>query len=188
MWYGSCVYFAEFLEISMVLLNRHDVPGVEEWVAATIPRMWAFQKEDGSVNGHYHDGSFGRTSVLFARLCSRGVRAEPWRDDLGLGAAEHDGGLCVWLGAERPWSGRLAFDFPRWRDVLRLPANYPRINELTEWYVVERSARYLVAVDAGEPREYTGEELIAGLPLRLEEATGARIVVRPVASSAGGPP
>jgi hypothetical protein len=151
-WHYSSDYFADFLENAMVLYSRYPVEGVEEWIAGTIPRMWAFQQEDGTVNRHYHDGSFGRTSVLFARLCSRGVRAEPWREDLCLGAAERGADLYVWVQADRPWSGRLLFDYPRWRDVLHLPVNYPRINELTEWYVVSRSAAYRVIFDTEKPR------------------------------------
>ena len=50
----------------------------------------------------------------------------------------------------------------RWRDVLHLPANYAHINELTEWYVVSRSAVYRVISDAKKPRELTGDELIDG--------------------------
>ncbi|HBO46272.1 MAG TPA: hypothetical protein DD670_20570, partial [Planctomycetaceae bacterium] len=96
---SSSDYFADFLENAMVLLARYPVDGVEEWVAHTIPQMWARQREDGTVNRHYHDGSFGRTSVLFARMCSRGVLASPWREDICLGAAERDGGLCVWVRA-----------------------------------------------------------------------------------------
>jgi hypothetical protein len=183
-WYGSSDYFADFLENAMVLYSRYPVEGVEPWIADTIPRMWAFQNDDGTVNRHYHDGSFGRTSVLFARLCSRGVRAEPWREDLCLGAAQHEGRLYLWLHADRPWSGRLIFDFPRWREALRLPVNYPRINELTEWYVVSGSAAYRVILNAGKPRGLAGQELIDGLPLRLERPGEARIIVGPIRPSA----
>jgi len=137
---GSSDCFADFLENAMVLYNRYPVDGVEEWVVRTILRMWAFQKEDGTVNRYYHDGSFGRTSVLFARLCSRGVAAELWREDLCLGAAERESSLYVWVRADRPWSGQLTFDFPRWREQLHLPPNYPRVNELAEWYVVSPTA------------------------------------------------
>jgi len=176
-WFGSSDYFADFLENAMAMVNRYPVDGVEQWVAATIPRMWAFQREDGTVNRHYHDGSFGRTSVLFARMCSRGLRVDPWREDLCLGAAEHDGSLYVSLHADRPWSGRLLFDYPRWDAVLHLPANYPRINELTEWYVVSPSARYIVIRDDREACELPGESLIEGLPVRLEEGGETRIIV-----------
>ncbi len=175
---GSSDYFADFLENAMVLYNRYPVEGVEEWVARTIPRMWAFQREDGTVNRHYHDGSFGRTSVLFARMCSRGVVADPWREDLCLGAAEHDGDFYVWVHADQPWSGRLRFDFPRWREVFHLPVNYPRINELTQWYVVSPEVTYQVIVDDEKPREMTGAELIDGLRIKLEKPGEARVIVR----------
>ncbi|MBN2217332.1 MAG: hypothetical protein JW719_08140 [Pirellulales bacterium] len=177
---SSSDYFADFLENAMVLYNRYPVEGVEQWVAKTIPRMWSFQREDGTVNRHYHDGSFGRTSVLFARMCSRGVVTAPWREDLCVGSVEHDGGLCVWFHADRPWSGRLRFDFPRWRESFHLPVNYPRINELTEWYVVSPSDSYQVTINNEPPKTMTGEDLIEGLPINLEKADNVKIFVQPV--------
>ena len=56
--------------------------------------------------------------------------------------------------------------------------NYPRINELTEWYVVDRSERYQLIVNAGNPREATGRELSEGLAVRLEGSGEVRFVVR----------
>jgi hypothetical protein len=170
-WRGSSDYFADFLENAMVLYNRYPVDGIEEWV---------FQAEDGTVNRHYHDGSFGRTSILFARLCSRGVRAEPWRSDLRLGAFERAGVLYVWVQADKPWSGRLLFDYARSREDLHLPVNYPRINELTEWYVVSRSERYEVSRDGQASVEFSGTDLVAGMPLELANGQESRIVVRGV--------
>jgi hypothetical protein len=177
-WRGSSDYFADFIENGIVLFNRYRVEGVEEWIARTVPRMWAFQKADGTVNGHYHDGSFGRTSVLVAWLCSEGLRAEPWRDDLQLGAVAVDGGLNVLVQAERPWSGRLAFDFPRWRDNLHLPVNYPRINELPEWYAVEPSRDYQLQFGDESSRRALGQSLVQGLPVELKGGQALRIVVR----------
>jgi hypothetical protein len=182
-WRGSSDYFADFLENAMMLDNRYHVEGVEEWVAATIPRMWAFQRQDGTVNRHYHDGSFGRTCVLFARMCSRGVRVEPWREDLCLGAVERDGHLYVGIRADRPWTGRLFFDAPRWREVLKLPMNYPRINELTEWFTVNSSMAYRVRVDDEPPQEYSGNELINGMVVELEDSRNARVVVSRMAGT-----
>ena len=170
--------YADSIESAIVLDNRLHVDGVEQWIARTVPRMWAMQEPDGTVNRRYDDGSFGRTSVLVAWLCSQGVRADPWRDDLRLGAAARDGDLYVVLGADRAWSGRLVFDRARSREVLHLPLNYPRINELPEYYVVSRSADYRVAVDGGAPKTVSGAVLLEGLPVKLGAGRVTRIVVR----------
>ena len=176
-WGGSDDY-ADSIESAIVLDNRLHVDGVEQWIARTVPRMWAMQEPDGTVNRRYDDGSFGRTSVLVAWRCSQGVRAEPWRDDLRLGAAAGDGDLYVVLGADRAWSGRLVFDRARSREVLHLPLNYPRINELPEYYAVSRSADYRVAVEGGAPQTVSGAVLIEGLPVKLDAGRVSRIVVR----------
>ena len=80
-------------------------------------------------------------------------------------------------GPTGPGRGGLLFDFPRWRELFHLPANYPRINELTEWYVVDRSAAYRVSIDAKKPHELTGEDLIEGLEVNLEDAGAVKIIV-----------
>lgn len=177
-WRGSSDYFADFIENAIVLHNRFRVEGVEAWAERTIRRMWAFQQPDGTVNRHYHDGSFGRTTILFARLLSEGTRVEPWREDLCWGAVASGDAVRVVLRAQRPWSGRLIFDRERFREVLRLPLNYPRINELPEWYTVASAAAYEVSVDGKASRSMRGAELAAGLALRLEPGRETGVLVR----------
>ncbi len=122
---------ADFIEQAIVLNNRFHVEGVEEWIARMIHRLWAPQKADGSVGDRYGShSSFGRTSILCATLCSQGVRAEPWREDLRLGAVASGNEVYVLLRSDKSWVGRLCFDFARSREVFHLPFNYPRINEL----------------------------------------------------------
>lgn len=175
-WGGSDEY-ADTLESALVLDNRLHVAGVEEWILHTLPRLWAFQKADGTVNRLYDDGSLARTALLVANRMAEGVRAEPWRDDLRLGAVASDGRLNVWLAADRPWEGRLVFDSPRSRLVLHLPVNYPRINEWPEWHVVTPSASYRLTVDAGPPQQHPGSKLLAGLPVRLDGSYPTKIVL-----------
>jgi hypothetical protein len=111
-------------------------------------------------------------------MCSRGVLATPWRDDLRVGAAERDGDLYVAFHADKPWKGRLTFDFPRWKEQFHLPVNYPRINELTEWCVVSPEDAYEVIVNDQPAKTMTGAELIAGLPIDLNKAGDVRVIVR----------
>jgi hypothetical protein len=176
-WGGSDDY-ADSIESAIVLDNRLHVEGVEAWITKTIPQMWAMQKPDGTVNRRYDDGSFARTSILVAGLASQGIRAEPWREDLRLGAAADGRSLHVTLCADAPWTGRLRFDHARSRRDLHLPLNYPRINELPEWMVVAESASYEVTVDGGPARRLKGSALIEGLPLEVEAASELRLLLR----------
>ena len=170
--------YADAIENALVLHNRIPVEGIEEWVIHTIPYLWAFQNADGTVNRIYDDSSFGRTSVLFAMFLSKGIRADRWREDIRLGAVTGDDGLYVLLQTDQPWSGRLIFDRARWRLVFHLPMNYPRINELPEWYVVSESADYEVTINNENPRSMLGAELTKGLPIELAASAEARIIVR----------
>ena len=170
---------ADFIEQAIVLNNRFHVEGVEEWIARMIPRLWAPQKADGSVGDWYGShSSFGRTSILCATLCSQGVRADPWREDLRLGAVASGDEVYVVLRSDKPWVGRLCFDFARSREVFHLPLNYPRINELPEWYVVSRSADYEVTFGDEKPRVVSGAALIDGLPVGLQADSEVRIIMR----------
>ena len=169
--------YADSIESALVLHNRLRVPGVEAWIATMIPRMWAMQEPDGTVNRRYDDGSFARTSILVAGFLSQGLRPEPWRRDLRLGAVARDGSLFIWLRAEKPWAGRLVFDRARSRVVFHLPINYPRINELPEWHVVSEKAAYDVTTDGEGRRVLRGSALAQGLPIRLLAGRGTRIIV-----------
>jgi hypothetical protein len=64
-----------------------------------------------------------------------------------------------------------------------LPVNYPRLNEFPEWYTVEPTRLYDVAVDGKSTPAMLGDDLIRGLRLEVSKQP-VRVVVRPVA----GPP
>jgi hypothetical protein len=67
----------------------------------------------------------------------------------------------------------LVFDRPRHAENLKLPADWPRINQFPEWFTVQAGKRYQVQSgrDAAQPR--TGAQLAAGLPLQLK--AGAKL-------------
>ena len=73
---------------------------------------------------------------------TQGVHAEPWRPDVRIGAVRETGGIAISIAADRPWQGRLIFDRARHRAFMKLPIDYPRINQFPEWFVVEPGRSY----------------------------------------------
>lgn len=175
---GSADGYADSIEGAINLLNRLPAPSAAAWVDTEIRVMWAKQQPDGVIEGWHGDGNFARTSLMYALWQSRGVRVEPWREDVRLGAVQHEGELLVSLTAEKPWSGRLIFDRPRHRDFLHLPLDYPRINQFPEWFTVEAAQSYRVKGIAGKTQKFTGARLSEGIPLSLEAGRELRLTVR----------
>ena len=101
-----------------------------------------------------------------------------------LGAQRNGPSVLLSVTADRAWSGRVHFDYPRHRDHLHLPINYPRLNEWPEWFTVEHDRRYEVKVGDAAPIQRLGAELVQGLPMTLREGETVRIRV----SDGGAPP
>ena len=133
---GSHDGYADAIEGAITLLNREPVPSAFDWVDSEIRTMWAKQQPDGVIEGWHGDGNFARTSLMYALMKTQGCRLEPWRSDLRIGAVRDGDTLHLFLSAERPWTGKLLFDRPRHKTVMRLPADYPRINQFPEWFTL----------------------------------------------------
>ena len=65
-------------------------------------------------------------------------------------------------GKER-WEGEIRFDTPRHREIFHLEQNFLRLNELPEWFTVEREANYLLKHAGGKRIEAKGEALAKGM-------------------------
>ncbi len=48
---------------------------------------------------------------------------------------------------------------------MNLPANYVRLNEFPEWFVVDDNTLYLLTPETGAPLARLGAELVAGVEL-----------------------
>ena len=168
---------ADSVEGAINLFNREtNVEGVPEWIDANIARMLLIQKPDGVIEGWHGDGNYARTAILWVLGKQQGVTIQPWREDVRLGAVRDGETLHLVLAADRPWQGRLIFDQPRHKTVMRLPIDYPRINQFPEWFTVEAAQRW--AVDMGDKRQvHAGEELIKGLPVTLDAGQTVRLTV-----------
>jgi hypothetical protein len=184
-WNGADAY-ADSIEGATYLLNRFPVPEGFDWLERVLPVFLGKQRPDGIVEGWYGDGNYARTALLVARFYTQGVMPRPWRTDLRLGAQRVGDTLVLALRAEQDWAGRLVFDQPRHRLVLRLPTNYPRLNEWSEWFTVEPQGRYRVKVDHGRAQLRTGTELAAGFGLQVKAGHTVRLTVEPEKAGSSG--
>ena len=164
---GEMDGYADTLESALYLLNRLQDPEATTWVDEQMPVLYGFQAADGRVLDTYLDGNFIRTTLLYAFARSGGVAPRPWREGVLVGATPDQDCLVVVAASAVPWTGRLVFDTARHRLHLGLPLNYPRLNEWPEWFVAEPGRDYRVFDQAGAERRLSGEQLAAGLPVRL---------------------
>jgi hypothetical protein len=173
--------YADSLESAIYLLSRLPDAEAERWVDEQAGVLFGFQHPDGSVEDNYLDGNFVRTSLLYSLSLTHGIVPDPWRPDVIVGAADDRACLEVAVAAQAPWSGRLRFDRPRWRENLHFPMDYPRLNEwpvgfqpsaASAWQVLNRSDGTLanLAVDL----------LADGLPMTLDSDVSASLRMCPV--------
>ncbi|GIV16255.1 MAG: hypothetical protein KatS3mg022_1690 [Armatimonadota bacterium] len=173
LWEGADS-FADSIEGALLLLNRLPVASGFRWLEAVLPHLLGKQREDGIVEGWYGDGNTARTLLMAALYYNQGIVPRPWRADLRVGAVRQGNRLTIALTAEHNWQGALQFDRPRHREYLRLPINYPRLNEFPEWFTVDANSLYRVRVRRQE-RRLNGEELRRGLPVSIRQ--GQTVVV-----------
>ena len=73
--------------------------------------------------------------------CRASTRPEPSpssaRRATTLGAAPVGEGICVYMESDKPYRGRLQFDVPRHRLTMGFQQDWPRMNAVPEWFVVE---------------------------------------------------
>jgi len=174
--------YADTLESMLYLLPFHPIPEGARWVDDEIEVMFGKQHDDGFVEGWYLDGNFVRTAMLYAHYKAAGVRMVPWSRDVRVGAAldPASGKLFVHASASAPWKGRLVFDNPRHAATWRIPAEYPRLNGLPEWFVAEDAKSYAVLdVTSGKTTPRKGADLVAGIETELVPGKPLQVVVSP---------
>tara|TARA_R110002049_G_scaffold28018_4_gene96610 strand:+ start:12651 stop:14264 length:1614 start_codon:yes stop_codon:yes gene_type:complete len=165
---GSSDGYADAIESALNLFNRMPEAEVADWIDSEIKVMWGKQQDSGIIEGWHGDGNFARTSIMFNLWKSKGVYAKPWREDLLLGAEQKGDSLLISITAEKPWTGKLYFDTPRHKANLKLPIDWPRINQFPEWFTVSKDRKYeVVDFDNPEPITYRGNQLSEGLTLEI---------------------
>lgn len=171
--------YADSIEGAITLMNREPDASAAEWADAEIKTMWGKQQADGVIEGWHGDGNSARTSLMYALWKTQGATVQPWRADVRFGAARAGDAVCLSLVADRAWQGRVIFDRPRHRLAMRLPLDYPRINQFPEWFTVEADARYEVCDFAtGQRTACTGKEMADGVPVALSPGRETRWTVR----------
>jgi len=161
---GSFDGYADAIESAIYLVNREPVAEAFDWIESEMDVMLGMQRPDGHIEYWYGEGNFNRTALLYALMQSRGVRPAHWRPGIGIGAAPHGDGLALHVAASGPV--RVRFDYARHRRELNLPANYVRLNEFPEWFVVDETALYRIGRPGGPDADVRlGAELVRGIEL-----------------------
>jgi len=166
---GSADGYADAVEGALNLYNRIPDPAVARWIDSEIAVMWTKQREDGIIEGWHGDGNFARTTIMYNLWKSKGLYVQPWRADLLLGAEQKGDSLLITLKSTEPWKGKLFFDYPRSKENMKLPMDWPRINQFPEWFRVKADRPYsLLDLEKGEKKNYPGNELKEGLDIAID--------------------
>jgi len=184
-WEGNNIDgFADSIEGCLYLLNRIPVPQGFAWAdremannviksntPLEITELWGTHKLES--NGV-------RTVIMHALMHTAGIIARPWQKGLQLGASQSKNGLAIVIKTEKPYAGRLCFDIPRHRLYMGFKKDWPRMNTLPQWFIVEPDNTYTVKnLTTGSKRTYTGTQLHNGLPVNLKPGQQLRLLVQP---------
>jgi hypothetical protein len=170
--------YADSIESALYMLNRLPSDKGFEWVDDEIQIMFAKQSPEGFINSDYLDGNYIRTLLLFAFYKTQGAYIKPWREDVLIGAFQNDNKLYLHIENDKEWKGKLFFDTPRHSEVLHLPINYPRLNEWTEWFVVDDKKEYKITdYNTKESKIYSGTFLRNGIELTLSNSSFLDLII-----------
>jgi hypothetical protein len=165
---GSSDGYADAIESALNLYNRIPDPEVAKWIDSETRVMWAKQQESGIIEGWHGDGNFARTTIMYNLWKSKGVSIQPWREDVLVGAVQSGDSLIISLKSAQPWEGKLYFDRSRSKANMKLPLDWPRINQFPEWFVADPEKSYKkVDYTAEEVRDLAGSDLMNGLDVRI---------------------
>jgi len=171
--------YADSIEGAINLYNREPVPDAAKWIDNQTQIMWAIQKPDGIIEGWHGDGNFARTTIMYCLWKTKGLTVQPWRKDVFFGAVQDGDTLNISLRSESDWEGKLIFDTPRHQTIMKMPLDWPRINQFPEWFTVKANKRYMVHnLSKNSKKAYTARQLQAGIPIRLERGVEHRLRVQ----------
>jgi hypothetical protein len=180
-WGGKSVLadeYADSIESAINLYNRERIQSVADWLDSEIKVMWNIQKSDGVIEGWHGDGNFARTTIMYCLWKTKGVTIQPWREDVIYGAIEDGNCLKIALRAEKSWQGKLIFDSPRHKTIMKLPLDWPRINQFPEWFTADASKTYTITdLSTGSKQTYTGQKLRDGVAIILQAVAEKHLLV-----------
>lgn len=179
---GSMDGYADSIESALNLTNRLRADDVRftatfDWIDSEMRELWSYQRPNGIIEGWHGDGNFARTTLMYCLWKTQGLSVHPWRADVRIGAVRRGDSLYVSITSDQPWKGTVVFDHPRHRETLRLPIDWPRINQFPEWFTVQAGKEYRIERD-GTTRSFPAETLRRGLPVELAAKQQATFTVR----------
>jgi hypothetical protein len=179
---GSHDGYADAIESALNLASRAPADprarSAFTWIDHEIQELWSRQQGDGFIERWHGDGNFARTTIMYCLWKSQGLSVQPWRSDVRVGAVRVADKLFVSISSDQPWSGHLSFDRPRHSEYLKLPVDWPRINQFPEWSVVAMNGNYAVRnVTTGTLTTHSSDALRGGLPMELRANREVRIEV-----------
>lgn len=171
--------YADSIESAINLYNRERVASAADWIDSEIKVMWKKQRPSGVIEGWHGDGNFARTTIMYCLWKTQGVSLHPWRKDLVLGAVQRNGSLYLSITAEKDWEGKMHFDIPRHKINMKLPIDWPRINQFPEWFTVSPEKRYILQASAnGKSKPYSSKQLHEGIDLSLKAGVPVKIRIK----------
>ena len=171
--------FADAIEGAINLYNRIPDKRVADWIDSEIKVMWSLQdsshrqnarqwQNTGIIEGWYGDGNFARTSIMHNLWKSKGTYLQPWNPEVSIGAEMVADTLFMAVRSSEAWRGKLHFDKARHKE-LKLPVDWPRINQFPEWFTVDPSAEYqLIDNRDGSTQVFSGQSLLDGIEINLQ--------------------
>ena len=176
---GGSDGYADSIEGAINLYNREPVASAVKWLDSETKVMWAKQKEDGVIEGWHGDGNFARTTIMYCLWKTKGLTIQPWRQDVIFGAVQEPDALKITLRAEKDWTGKLIFDAPRHKTIMRMPIDWPRINQFPEWFTAKPEKRYqLLDLSANTQKTLTGKQFTEGISITLKANSEKRLLVQ----------
>ncbi|ADB36646.1 hypothetical protein [Spirosoma linguale] len=179
-WEGqSSDGYADSIEGALNLILREKSPSAAQWIDSEMQVMWAKQKPSGIIEGWHGDGNFARTTLMYCLWKTAGTWLSNWQESVTIGAVPTETGLYISAEAAEAWSGSLRFS-PAFHQVfMRLPINYPRINQFQEWYPVDGRKTYTITnTKTQKTVTVTGRALLTGYPIRLTKGETMHLLVR----------
>jgi len=162
--HGSADGYADAIESALNLYNRERQPAVADWIDSEMQVMWQKQQPSGVIEGWHGDGNFARTTIMYCLWKTQGVIFQPWRQDVALGAVLDGDKLTIAVTAQKPWTGVLYFDTPRFKNNMHLPLDWPRINQFPEWFTIGADKEYRVNLNGVKQHVSLDDGLAVRMP------------------------
>jgi hypothetical protein len=77
------------------------------------------------------------------------------------------------------WKGKLIFDTQRHKTIMKMPLDWPRINQFPEWFTVNDGKNYIVHDITNNSRKtYTAQQLSAGIDVHVSTNATKHLLVQ----------